>query len=97
MKRTIAITLTLLLMMMNLSVAAFADEAEPQATIELRGTVVDETNAYIQAAPVTLDDGKGNKYTAQSDDRGRYHFIVKPGVYTLTVQVEGFADFVRTD
>ena len=95
MKRTIAITLTLLLMMMNLGVAAFADEADPQATIELRGTVVDETNAYIQAAPVTLDDGKGNKYTTQSDDRGRYHFLVKPGVYTLTVQVEGFADFTE--
>ena len=95
MKRTISITLTLLLTMMNLGVAAFADEAEPQATIELRGTVVDETNAYIQAAPVTLDDGKGNKYTAQSDDRGRYRFLVKPGVYTLTVQVEGFADFAE--
>lgn len=95
MKRIIALTLTLLLMIMNIGVAAFADEAEPQATIELRGTVVDETNAYIQAAPVTLDDGKGNKYTAQSDDRGRYHFLVKPGVYTLTVEVEGFAGFTE--
>ncbi|HKP85077.1 MAG TPA: carboxypeptidase regulatory-like domain-containing protein [Blastocatellia bacterium] len=95
MKRTISITLALLLLLMNMSAAVFADEADPQATVELRGTIADETNAYIPAAPVTLDDGKGNKYTSQSDDHGRYHFNVKPGVYTLSVEVEGFGKFVE--
>src|ERR1044072_1886247 len=94
MKTAIAITLSLLLLLTNLSAVALANEADPQATVELRGTVLDETNAYIPAAPVTLDDGKGTTYTTQSDERGRYHFNAKPGVYTLTVEVEGFAKFV---
>lgn len=95
MKRIISIALSLLLLLINMAPAVFAEEADPQATIELRGTIVDETNAYIAAAPLTLDDGKGNKYTAQSDDRGRYRFNVKPGLYTMTVEVDGFASFVE--
>ena len=35
------------------------------------------------------------KQTAVADDRGRYRFNVKPGVYTLTVEVEGFAKFME--
>jgi hypothetical protein len=62
---------------------------------ELRGTIIDEANAYIAAAPLTCDDGKGNKYTTTADERGRYRFVVSPGVYTLTVEVEGFAKFVQ--
>ena len=63
--------------------------------VELRGTIIDEANAYIAAAPLTCDDGKGNKYTTTADERGRYRFVVSPGVYTLTVGVEGFAKFVQ--
>jgi carboxypeptidase family protein/TonB-dependent receptor-like protein len=95
MKRTIAITLSLLLLLTHATVSAFALEGDPQSTIELHGTVVDETNAYIPAAPITLDDGKGNKYTAQTDDRGRYRFNAKPGIYTLSVEVEGFAKYAE--
>src|SRR5215216_2258220 len=93
MKKTIAVTLTLMLTLFNFVTvpSALADE-EPQAAVELRGIVLDETNAYIAAAPVTLDDGKGNKYTTVSDDQGRYRFSgVKPGAYTLTIELEGFA------
>jgi hypothetical protein len=95
MKKIISITLSLLLLLANFSTIARADEADPQATVELRGTVIDETNAYIPAAHVTLDDGQGNKYDAQTDERGRYRFNVKPGLYTITVEVEGFARFVE--
>src|SRR5215216_3169758 len=95
MKKTISITLSLLLLLANFSTIARAGDADPQAMIELRGTVIDETNAYIPAAPVTLDDGQGNKYSAQTDERGHYRFNVKPGLYTLTVEVEGFAKFVE--
>lgn len=62
---------------------------------ELRGTIVDETGAYLVAAPITLDDGTENKYTTAADERGRYRLLVNPGVYTLTVEVEGFAKFVE--
>ena len=89
MKRSIAIFLSSLL----LTVACSGLIGHAQALIEIRGTIIDETNAYIPAAPVTLDDGKGQKYTATADDRGRYHIAVKPGVYSIIVEVEGFAKF----
>ncbi|MFY9574273.1 MAG: carboxypeptidase-like regulatory domain-containing protein, partial [Blastocatellia bacterium] len=91
MKRTIAISLSLLLFTVNFFWLAAPRAAYAQALIELRGTVIDETNAYLAAAPITLDDGKGQKYTAVADDHGRYRFNVRPGVYTITVEVEGFA------
>ena len=95
MKRTIAISLSSLLLMVNLFGLVAPNAAYAQGLIELRGTVIDETNAYITAAPLTLDDGQGNKYTAVADDHGRYRFTVKPGEYTLTVEVDGFAKFTQ--
>src|SRR6185369_8809058 len=95
MKRTIAISLSSLLLVVNLFGLVSPRAAYAQTLIELRGTVIDETNAYIAAAPLTLDDGKGQKYSAVADDHGRYRFMVKPGVYTLTVVVEGFGQFTE--
>jgi Carboxypeptidase regulatory-like domain len=86
MKKSIAASLCCLLLMIN-------SAAYGQAVVELRGTVIDETNAYIAAAPLTLQSENGQKYTTVADDHGRYRFAVKPGVYTLTVEVEGFARF----
>jgi hypothetical protein len=84
MKRIIAVTLSSLLLAVNfLGLGAHA--AYAQGAIELRGTVIDETNAYIAAAPLTLTSENGQKYTAVADDHGRYRFSVKPGVYTLSV------------
>lgn len=92
MKKNIAIALSLLLLFAN--TAALAEGLDPQGALELRGTVVDETRAYISVVPITLDDGKGNKYTSQTDEKGQYRFTgIKPGVYTITVEVEGFAIF----
>lgn len=93
MKRTIAISLSSLLLAVNFFGLVAPGAAYAQGLIDLRGTVIDETNAYIAAAPLTLDDGKGQKYTAVADDHGRYRFTAKPGVYTLTVEVDGFAKF----
>lgn len=95
MKNRIAVSLASLLLILNSFALAGSGVAHAQALIELRGTVIDETNAYIQAAPLSLDDGKGQKYTATADDHGRYRFTVKPGEYTLTVEVEGFAKFAQ--
>ncbi|MEK6286581.1 MAG: TonB-dependent receptor [Acidobacteriota bacterium] len=92
-KRTIAISLSSLLLVVNFFALVAPGAAQGQGMIELRGTVIDETNAYLTAAPLTLDDGKGQKYTAVADDHGRYRFTVKPGVYTLSVEVEGFGKF----
>src|ERR1044071_9872530 len=94
MKKTIALSLTSLLLMLSLG-GAGQRTAYAQSLIELRGTVIDETNAYIAAATLTLEDAQGQKVSAVADDHGRYRFNVKPGVYTLTVEVEGFAKYVE--
>src|SRR5262249_34804568 len=93
MKRTVAITLSSFLLIVNLLTLVGTGGVSAQASVELRGTVIDETNAYIAAAPVILEDAPGKKYTTVADDHGRYRFNVKPGLYTLTVEVEGFANF----
>lgn len=94
MKKLIARTLALILL--TLSLSALAVPAYAQGSMELRGTVIDETGAFIPAVPVVLDDGQGHKYTAQTDEQGRYRFTaIHPGVYTITVEVEGFATFTE--
>jgi len=81
--------------MVNLLGLVGPGAAYAQGLIELRGTVIDETNAYIAAAPLTLQSENGQKYNAVADDHGRYRFTVKPGAYTLTVEVEGFGKFTE--
>jgi hypothetical protein len=97
MKR-IAIVLILIFSFFNTGALASIASAnvDPQATFEIRGTVIDETQAYIAAVPVTLDDGKSNQYTTTTDEKGQYRFTnVKPGIYNITVQAEGFATFTE--
>ena len=99
MKKMVVTFFVLLSLLTNLQAATFAageaPQTNPQATIEVRGTVIDEQNAYIPAAPITLDDGKGHRYSGASDDRGHYRFQVRPGIYTMTVEVEGFVKFAE--
>lgn len=96
MKRTIAATLSLLLLAAGYGGLDPRGTAYAQATLEVHGTVIDETGAFLAAAPVVLDDGKGHKYTAQTDEKGRYRITgIRPGAYTLTVEVEGFAKFTQ--
>jgi hypothetical protein len=91
MKKSLSITLSLILLLINLTAAG---EALAQGGFELRGTVGDESNAYLAAVTVTLDDGQGNKYTTVADDVGQFRFTnIKPGVYTISAEVEGFAKF----
>lgn len=98
MKKTTALSVILLFLFVGFGFAPLARVGTAYGQnnqVELRGTIIDETNAYIVAAPVILDDGKGNKYSSTADDRGRYRFLVNPGIYTLTVEVDGFAKFTE--
>lgn len=80
-------TLGLLLVLIN-SIPCVA-QSPAQSSGELRGTVKDQTEAFMPLVPVTLEDGQGKKLAAQTDERGRYRFSgLKPGLYTL--KVEGF-------
>jgi len=91
MKKNLAVSLILLLISFYMTAPVYG-----QSVVELRGTVVDETQAYLPAIPVVLDDGKGNKYETQTDERGQYRFTaIRPGIYTMTVQADGFATFTQ--
>jgi hypothetical protein len=96
MKKIISITLSLFLIVANISTIAFADDEPQSGNIELRGIVADEQNAYIVAAPVVIEDAQGQKFTATTDEKGRYKIAnLKPGIYTLTVEIDGFAKFTQ--
>ncbi|MBI3651850.1 MAG: TonB-dependent receptor [Acidobacteria bacterium] len=96
MKQRIAMTLSLLLLLANFSPLALARNEEQSGTVEVHGIVTDEQNAFIVAAPVVLEDAQGKKFNVTTDDKGRYKISgLKPGIYTLTVEVEGFAKFVQ--
>jgi Carboxypeptidase regulatory-like domain len=83
-----AITLTRLFLFFVI----FAAMAVAQTPAELRGAVADEFGAIIRKASVNLDDGKGRKLSAQTDEAGKFRFTgLAPGTYTLTATAAGFA------
>jgi hypothetical protein len=94
MKSTVATAISIFSLLANLMVLAAPSAAYAQGALELRGTILDETGAFIVSAPVVLDDGKGHKYSEQTNEQGKYRFVaVVPGVYTISVTVDGFASF----
>ncbi len=65
----------------------------------LTGNVTDTTGAVAVGATVqALNVGTNVAKTATTDDRGVYLFSdLQPGVYTVTIQVQGFVPLTRTD
>ena len=63
------------------------------------GELTDPTGAVIQGAKVILtDQEKGFTFTATSDSAGHYLFAaVPPGLYTVTVEMQGFQKAERTN
>ncbi len=62
------------------------------------GILTDPSAAAIQGAKVTLvDEEKGYKFTATSDNEGRYLFVsIPPGFYSVTAEKQGFQKTERT-
>ena len=70
--------------------------AYAQSGVELHGTVKDQTEAFLIAVVVTLEDAQGNKFTTQTDERGRYRFTnLKPNLYTLKAEAKEFKPFAE--
>ena len=66
-----------------------------QSTGGLRGQVLDPSKAIVPGASVALTQG-ANVYTTKSGQDGFYTFHeVPPGIYTLTVDADGFARLTK--
>lgn len=62
----------------------------------VQGTVSDPDGAVIPGATVTLSSASGKAAIAQSQNDGSYVFHnVRPGTYSETVTMKGFASFVK--
>src|SRR2546421_4235161 len=66
--------------------------AQSTSTGTVSGQVVDQTNAAVPGAEVTLlDVAKGTSQKIVTNEEGRYSFInVSPGLYDIAVSKSGF-------
>jgi len=63
----------------------------------LQGQVTDSSGAAIPAITVLVVDAAGAAHQTQTNEEGRYAFRqFAPGVYTIRIQLKGFADFEKT-
>src|SRR6185503_13805154 len=63
------------------------------STFDLSGTALDQSNAVLPGATVSLKNTKtGLARTEVTDERGRYHFIALPvvGEYSVKIELPGF-------
>ena len=70
---------------------------EFRATV--RGRVVDSSNAALPGATVNVTNQQTNEVaTATTNQDGSYSVpFLRPGLYTLTVEMSGFQKYTRTD
>jgi hypothetical protein len=63
----------------------------------VQGQVTDSSGGAIPALTVVAVDAAGTLHQAQTNEEGRYAFRqLAPGVYTIRIQLKGFADFEKT-
>src|SRR3954465_12398229 len=87
----------LLIAAILLATVGSAAAQEFRATV--RGQVVDTSQAALPGATVTLRNQETNEVaTATTNNDGNYTIpFLRPGVYTLTVEMSGFQKYNRTD
>ena len=76
--------------------AATAAAQEFRATV--RGQVVDSSGARMPGATVSVQNTETNEMaTATTNAEGTYSIpFLRPGPYTVTVELEGFQKYVRS-
>src|SRR6267378_6352738 len=69
-----------------------------QNSATLSGTVQDQNGNVIAGAKVTVSDPtKSQRFDTTSGDAGTFSFpTLQPGTYTLTVEMAGFKQLVKT-
>jgi hypothetical protein len=61
------------------------------ATGSLKGKVADPSGALIPGAKITATSASGKKFTASTDDQGKYEIkALSPGSYAVTASATGF-------
>jgi Carboxypeptidase regulatory-like domain len=95
MSRKVALSPWLLLFV----VIAFTVAAFGQNTASIKGTVTDSTGAAVVGATVTVkNQALGIQRTTQSNSAGDYEVpALKPGVYSVEVQMKGFQPQLAKD
>jgi len=73
------------------SALAVASAATAQQPTMVTGKVIDENDDPVPGASVTFYDADNDTtYVTESNDKGEYVITVRRGVYTVTVEKEGF-------
>lgn len=80
-----------------LALAATSTAQEFRATV--RGQIVDTSQAALPGATVTVRNQETNEVaTATTNDEGSYTIpFLRPGLYTMTVELAGFQTYTRTE
>ena len=77
--------------LLALAVTAFAQEAA------LTGTISDQTGAVLPGVTVTaVNEQTGNTFPTVTDGRGAYRIPARVGQYTITAELQGFNNVVRS-
>ena len=93
-KKQFLIAFSLLLVCISLTATAFGQGTTSRVT----GVVTDNTGAVVAGATVTLtNEGTQSSLTTQTSDAGAYTFdLIPPGIYTVTIEKQGFKKYVSS-
>jgi hypothetical protein len=90
-KRILSIGLAGLLALTAVPFAGAQTPQAAQAKLEFNGQVMDQNNAAVSGAQITLVDEAGKNIVAKSDNQGRFHFAnLNSGTYQLNVFSDKF-------
>ena len=95
--KIIRVSQSVLCVALLLAFASGATAQEFRATV--RGQVVDSSQAALPGATVTVRNQEtGEVATATTNDEGNYTVpFLRPGLYSVTVEMSGFQKYTRTD
>lgn len=96
MKRTLPLQVALTLIALLLTAGIALGQG---TTSRVTGVVTDQSGALVSGATVTLiNEGTNTPLTQQTSSSGTYVFdSVQPGIYTVSVEMQGFKKFVSTN